>query len=132
MQLHRLFTHTSIFAHACTCFGSSPPTWGCHPPPSTGHTYHPPARPCAISNPTIIDVFRHPTHPYPLPSCLSSVHLAICLPIRLSGHPANPIQTLTNSFCLGSVPSSVNPSIHPSVCLGLVPSPSAVTIRCLS
>src|SRR5258706_14982015 len=32
-----------FFAHARACFGSSPPTWGCHPPPSTGNHTPPPS-----------------------------------------------------------------------------------------
>src|SRR5258708_39926819 len=37
------FIKFSIFVHARTCFGSSPPTQGCHPPPSTGNHTPPPS-----------------------------------------------------------------------------------------
>src|SRR5258706_15703160 len=37
IKFHQILSTFRYFVHARACFGSSPPTWGCHPPPSTGH-----------------------------------------------------------------------------------------------
>src|SRR5258708_13662064 len=47
----------SIFAHARAFFGSSPPTWGCHPPPSTGHT----SLSLSIDSPGVFSAPHHST-----------------------------------------------------------------------
>src|SRR5258707_14044687 len=53
------FIKFSIFAHTHTFFGLSPPTWGCHPPPSTGHT----SLSLSIDSPGVFHA--HPTLPSP-------------------------------------------------------------------
>src|SRR5260370_16947493 len=55
----------SIFTHARTFFGLSPPTWGCHPPPSTGHT----SLSLSIDSP---GVFSAPHHSPPTPHTFKS------------------------------------------------------------
>src|SRR5258708_6173564 len=43
IKFHQILSTFRYFVHMHACFGSSPPTWGCHPPPSTGHLslHHP-------------------------------------------------------------------------------------------
>src|SRR5258708_4896084 len=82
-----LIDFSTFHMHTCL-FWSPPPTWGCHPPPSTGHTSH----------------LSLPIHLAPTPTSIS---------IQLGSLPSSAHLSVQPSFH----PSGLHPhpSIHPSV-----------------
>src|SRR5258708_21684054 len=72
-----------FFAHVHACFGSSPPTRGCHPPPSTGNHTPPPS-------PGLVPSLSMPSLPPPpsatlMSSCCMHVPAQFC-----QHHPLRP------------------------------------------